>query len=219
MEWLTQLIGFILHIDQYLQVLFTNYGLWIYGLLFLIIFCETGLVVTPFLPGDSLLFAAGSIIATTELNIHLLAGLLILAAVLGDALNYWIGHWAGPKVFSQKGSILFNPSHLMKAREFYHRYGGKAIILGRFLPIIRTFVPFVAGIGAMGYQRFLCFNILGAILWVAGITYLGYWFGNVGWVKDNFSLVIIGIIIASVIPAALEFIRIHCKKSSDAKPS
>jgi membrane-associated protein len=207
MEWLTQAAGLILHLDRHLLDFATNYGAWVYGLLFVIIFCETGLVVTPFLPGDSLLFVAGTVAATGALNVHLLVILLIVAAVLGDSLNYGIGRWLGPRVFRMPQSWFFNPKHLQRANAFYERHGGKTIIIARFVPIIRTYAPFVAGVGAMDYRRFFSFNVVGAIVWVVLLAYGGYLFGNIPWVKKNISLVVIGIIVLSILPGVVEYFR------------
>lgn len=197
-------LDYILHIDKYLDLLAQNFGFGIYAILFLIIVLETGVVVTPFLPGDSLLFAAGALASRSTLNIVLLYFLLLAAAILGDTMNYGIGHYIGPKVFTRETG-WFKKSHLDKARAFYEKYGAKAIVLGRFLPIIRTFVPFVAGIGRMNYAKFLFYNIIGGIIWISVFTLGGYWFGSIPWVQDNFSLVIIIIIVLSLIPVAWEF--------------
>ncbi|MEE9904861.1 DedA family protein [Chlorobium sp.] len=200
---------FIIHIDKHLQVLASEYGLWLYGILFLIVFCETGLVVTPFLPGDSLLFAAGSLasIPGSQLDPHLLFVVFFVAAVLGDTVNYSIGHALGPKVFDFKKSRLFNPGHLEKTREFFEKYGGKTIIIARFIPIIRTFAPFVAGVGAMSYPKFILFNILGALLWVGLFSYSGYYFGQLPFVQQNFKLLIIAIIVLSLLPPVVEYLK------------
>ncbi len=207
MEFLATFIDIVLHIDKHLQVLIQNYGVWIYAILFLIIFCETGLVVTPFLPGDSLLFVAGALAATGGMNVHLLVVLLIVAAILGDAVNYAVGNYLGPKVFHDEKARFLNRKHLMTAHDFYVRHGGKTIIIARFIPLIRTYAPFVAGIGSMPYPRFALFNVTGAILWVVSLCYAGYFFGNIPWVKSNLSLVIVGIIILSIMPVVIEFAR------------
>lgn len=207
MPYLQQFIHIILHLDQYLYGLTVEYGPLIYGILFLIVFCETGLVVTPFLPGDSLLFAAGTLAAVGQLHIHLLVLLLIIAAILGDALNYALGHYFGPKVFKNHDAKFFNPKYLDRTNAFYEKYGGKTIIIARFVPIIRTFAPFVAGISHMTYARFLSYNIIGAILWVSSICYAAYWFGNVPFIAHNFSLVIVAIIGISLLPALFEILR------------
>lgn len=214
MEWLQFFIDFILHLDAHLYELVTAYGIWIYGLLFLIVFAETGLVVTPFLPGDSLLFAAGAIAATGALNPHLVVVLLITAAILGDTVNYWIGHYVGPKVFHKEKSLFFNPEHLNRTHRFYEKHGGKTIVIARFVPIIRTFAPFVAGIGRMSYTYFIAYNVSGGILWVVTLVYSGYFFGNIPFVKQNFSLVILVIIIISILPIVFEFIRHQRGESS-----
>ncbi len=207
MEFLAAFIDLVLHLDKHLQALIQNYGAWVYAILFLIVFCETGLVVTPFLPGDSLLFVAGALAAAGGMNVHLLVALLIVAAVLGDSVNYAFGNYLGPKVFHNEKARFLNRKHLMAAHDFYVRHGGKTIIIARFIPLIRTYAPFVAGIGSMPYARFALFNVTGAILWVVSLSYAGYFFGNVPWVKSNLSLVIIGIIILSIMPVIFEFVR------------
>ena len=207
MEFFSFIIDFILHIDQHLTELAAQYGVWIYGILFLIIFCETGLVVMPLLPGDSLLFAAGSIAAIGKMNIHLMVVLLIIAAILGDAVNFIIGKYFGEKLFSNPNSKIFKQSHLQKTQQFYAKHGGKTIILARFIPIVRTFAPFVAGMGHMTYHHFLAYNVIGGVLWVTIFSYLGYFFGNLPIVKDNLSLVLIAIIVLSILPGIIEIIR------------
>ena len=216
MELLASFIDIVLHLDKHLQMLVQNYGTWVYLILFAIVFCETGLVVTPFLPGDSLLFVAGALAAAGGLNVHLLVVLLIIAAILGDAVNYSIGRYLGPKVFHDEGSRFLNRAYLNKAHEFYERHGGKTIIIARFIPIIRTYAPFVAGIGSMPYPRFAMFNVAGAVIWVVSLAYAGFFFGNIPWVKSNLSLVIITIIILSILPAIAEVLR--QKFSKPAKP-
>ncbi len=203
------LIDFILHIDKHLAEIIAQYGTWTYALLFAIIFAETGFVVTPFLPGDSLLFAAGAFSAKPEtgLNVHLMALLLCAAAVAGDTVNYWIGAKIGPKVFSREDSRWLRKKHLERAHAFFEKYGGRAIILARFVPIIRTFVPFVAGIGKMTYRHFIAYNIIGGFVWIYFFIYAGYFFGGQPFIQKNFKLVIIAIIIISVIPIVVEFIR------------
>ncbi len=213
MELLKYLIDFVLHLDKHLVELVQHYGAWTYALLFLIIFCETGLVVTPFLPGDSLLFAIGALAAKGALNIYWVMILLSLAGILGDTVNYWIGQSVGPKVFVSSSSRWLNRSHLERTHEFYEKYGGKTIIIARFIPIIRTFAPFVAGIGRMSYARFLAYNVVGGILWICLFSLAGYWFGNIPVVKNNFTLVIFAIIIISVLPAVFEVLR--AKRSSN----
>ncbi|MEK6482192.1 DedA family protein [Catalinimonas sp. 4WD22] len=205
MEYLQSIADFVLHIDQHLIEIVSNYQTWTYLLLFLIVFAETGFVVTPFLPGDSLLFAAGAVIAhqASELNIALMAVILIVAAILGDWVNYHVGRYLGPKVFSGKYR-LFQQSHLWKAQSFYYKYGGKAIIYARFVPVLRTFSPFVAGIAHMKYSKFASYNVAGGILWVGSFLMLGYFFGNLTWIRENFSIVILAIILISVLPPILE---------------
>lgn len=214
---IAQLLDLFLHLDAHLYELVSAYGLWVYLILFLVVFAETGLVVTPFLPGDSLLFATGAIAATGALDPSALVGLLLVAAVLGDATNYWIGHYLGPKVFTRQKSWFFNPAHLHRTHAFYEKHGGKTIIIARFVPIIRTFAPFVAGIGEMSYRRFFSFNVVGALLWVPGLVYAGYFFGNLPIVKQNFSLVILAIIGLSVLPMVVEFVR-HWREKSRRDP-
>jgi membrane-associated protein len=207
MEWLSYFFDILLHSDKHLADIFTQYGLWIYAILFLIIFAETGFVVTPFLPGDSLLFATGALAATGGFNPHLMVVLLIVAAILGDTVNYWIGSYFGVKVFNKPKSRFFNPEHLRRTHAFYEKYGGKTIIFARFIPIIRTFAPFVAGIGEMSYAKFLAFNVIGGIVWVASFIYAGFWFGGMPIVKKNFTLVILAIIVISILPAVIEVWR------------
>jgi membrane-associated protein len=215
MELIHYFIEFVLHLDNHLHDLVSFYGTWVYVILFFVVFAETGLVVTPFLPGDSLLFAAGAISATKSLNPHIVAVILIIAAILGDTVNYAIGSYIGSKVFSKPKSFLFNPDHLQRTHKFYEKYGGKTIIIARFIPIIRTFAPFVAGIGRMTYFRFISYNVFGGILWVLLFVYAGFIFGNLPMVKRNFSLIIMAIIIISVIPVFIEFIR-HWKEKKPA---
>lgn len=207
MELLTTLLDVALHLDVHLQALVANYGAWVYLILFLIIFCETGLVVTPFLPGDSLLFVAGAIAAGGGMNIHLLAVLLTIAAVLGDAVNYGVGHYLGPRVFKSTESRWLNPRHLERAHAFYERHGGKTIIIARFVPIVRTYAPFVAGAASMSYARFAAYNVTGAALWVVLLGYAGYFFGNIPVIKDNLTVVIIIIILLSIMPGIIEYLR------------
>ncbi len=206
MNLLLSLIDFIIHIDDHLQVIISTYGTLTYGILFLIVFCETGLVVTPFLPGDSLIFAAGAFAATGVLRIDFIIVLLLVAAILGDAVNYAAGRFFGQKAF-ERGGRIFKRAYLEKTQSFYTRYGGKTIIIARFVPIVRTFAPFVAGVGGMSYRKFAMFNVTGAILWVIPFSLAGYLFGNVPVVKDNFSLVIIAIILLSLAPAMWEWIK------------
>ena len=217
MEFLQQLIDFILHIDRHLVDLCAMYGMWIYAILFLTVFCETGLVVTPFLPGDSLLFAIGSLAAIGAMQVEYAIPLLICAALTGDNTNYWIGRKIGPKVFSQEKSRFFNKEHLNRTNRFYDRHGRITVILARFLPIIRTFAPFVAGIGRMAYQTFLLFSIIGALLWVNLFVLIGYFFGNVPFVKQHFSVVILALVLLPGTPALVEFIRLFVQRSKKQK--
>ncbi|HKQ26823.1 MAG TPA: DedA family protein [Burkholderiales bacterium] len=207
MDLIAGFLDLVVHLDQHLRALAQNYGNWIYAVLFLIVFLETGLVVTPFLPGDSLLFVAGTIAAGGELHVHALVLLLICAAVVGDSVNYAVGRYIGPKVFRFEDSRFFKRAYLNRTHAFFERHGGKTIIIARFVPIIRTYAPFVAGIGAMSYRHFLAFNVIGAILWVVLLTYAGYFFGNLPVVKDNLTLVVVGIIVLSIMPGIVEFWR------------
>ncbi|SEP24415.1 DedA family protein [Nitrosovibrio sp. Nv6] len=207
MELLTTFIDIILHLDQHLIWLVQNYGTWVYLILFLIIFCETGLVVMPFLPGDSLLFVAGAIAATGAMDVQLLAVLLMFAAVCGDNTNYWIGRYFGPRMFTRTDSPLLNRAHLEKTNQFYARHGGKTIIFARFLPIIRTFAPFVAGIGRMVYPYFLAYSAFGSVFWISFFVFGGFFFGNVPVVKNNLTYFIFGIIIISILPGIIQFVR------------
>lgn len=202
-----ELISFFLHIDQHLKVIIDQYDTWTYLILWLIVFCETGLVVTPFLPGDSLLFAAGALSVGGAMNVHLLVLLLFIAAVLGDAVNYAIGHYFGPKLLSNPDSKIFRKEYLDRTHRFYEKYGGKTIIIARFVPIVRTFAPFLAGVGTMRYTQFALYNVVGAALWVLIFVYGGYWFGDLAFVKKNFSLVIIVIIFLSILPGIIEIYR------------
>jgi len=206
-ELLGGFVDLILHLDQHLLELARTYGIWIYAILFLIVFLETGLVVTPFLPGDSLLFVAGAIAAAGEMNVHGVVLLLTVAAILGDSVNYAIGRYLGPRVFRFEDTRFFKRAYIDRTHAFFERHGGKTIIIARFIPIIRTYAPFVAGIGAMPYGRFAVFNVTGAILWVVLLTYAGYFFGNLPFVKNNLTLVILGIIILSILPGIIEFLR------------
>jgi membrane-associated protein len=200
-------IDLVLHLDVYLDMLVTNYGTWIYAILFMVIFCETGLVVMPFLPGDSLLFIAGAVAAGGGMDPVLLAGLLMLAAILGDSTNYVIGRTAGEKLFSNPNSKIFRRDYLQKTHDFYDKHGGKTVTLARFLPIIRTFAPFVAGVAKMPYPRFFAFSVLGTILWVGGLVTLGFFFGNVPFIKSNLSLLVVGIILLSLVPMIIGVVR------------
>jgi membrane-associated protein len=206
-DWIATLLDVVLHLDRHLSEIIQAYGVWTYGLLFLIIFCETGLVVTPFLPGDSLLFAVGTFAATGALDVGLTIVLLSAAAILGDSVNYAIGARVRFRLLERQRVPLINPDHLERTRRFYDRYGAKTIVIARFVPIVRTFAPFVAGIGQMTYLRFLAYNVAGGILWIASLVLAGYAFGNVPVVRRNFPLVIIAIIVVSVLPAVVEFLR------------
>jgi membrane-associated protein len=209
MEFLKQLIDFVLHLDKHLSPIIAEYGAWTYLLLFLIVFCETGLVVTPFLPGDSLLFAAGAFAATGSLSVVWLTVILIVAAVLGDTVNYWIGHSLGKRLLASKRFRVIKPEHLAYTHEFYEKYGGKTIIIARFVPIVRTFAPFVAGLGKMSYGRFMSYNVVGGVAWVVICVTAGYLFGNLPFVQENFSLVVLAIIFLSLVPAVWEFWRVR----------
>ncbi len=215
MDLLLTFIDLFIHLDEHLNTVIQTYGTWTYMLLFLIIFLETGLVVTPFLPGDSLLFAAGTFAGLGSLNVFLLFALLSGAAILGDTVNYWIGHYIGPRAFS--GNIRFlKKEYLIRTHEFYEKHGGKTIIIARFIPIIRTFAPFVAGIGEMTYWRFISYNVIGGIAWVAIFTFGGYFFGNLTFVQNNFTFVVLAIILISVMPGVIEFIRERARSSQKA---
>jgi len=204
---LTTFFYSLLALDQSVASLAAQYGHWIYALLFLIIFAETGLVVFPFLPGDSILFIAGTVIATADLNIHTLVATLTAAAILGDTVNYSVGHYIGPRVFDRPDSRWFKQEHLRRTQRFYDKYGGITIIIGRFVPIIRTFAPFLAGVAGMAYRRFLAFNVIGAVAWITSLTYAGYLFGNIPWVKENLTLIVFAIVVVSLIPAVTTFVK------------
>jgi membrane-associated protein len=205
-EALRQILDIVLHLNRHLAEMVADYGPWVYGILFLIVFCETGLVVTPFLPGDSLLFAAGALAATGGLNLPLLIGLLIVAAILGDTVNYTIGRVSGEGL-QQRFPRVVKKEHLDRTHAFFEKYGGKTIIIARFVPIVRTFAPFVAGAGHMSYRHFMAYNVVGAILWVVLCSVAGYFFGNFEFVKKNFSVVILAIIVISILPAVVEILR------------
>ena len=208
MDWVAKAVDLFLHLDKHLGELIQQYGVWTYAILTLVVFCETGLVVTPFLPGDSLLFAAGALAAlpASPLKVGFLFLLLTAAAIAGDTVNYWIGNKIGPRAFA--GNIKFlNKNHLERTQQFYETYGGKAIIIARFVPIVRTFAPFVAGIGTMNYGRFILYNVVGGVMWVAICLFGGYFFGNLPFVKENFSIVILAIVVISVLPGVYEFAR------------
>ena len=204
---LTTLLYSLLALDQTLAALAAEYGPWLYAILFAVIFAETGLVVTPFLPGDSLLFIAGAVAASGALNVHLLVGLLIVAAILGDSVNYAVGRYIGPRVYDKPDSRWFKQEHLRYTQRFYDKYGGVTIIIGRFIPIVRTFAPFLAGVAGMSYRRFLTYNVVGAIVWITSLVYAGYLFGNIPWVKQNLTWIVIGIVIVSLMPAVTTFLK------------
>lgn len=214
MDYLKTLIDIFMHLDKHLSLIIQSYGVWTYAILFLIIFCETGLVVMPLLPGDSLLFAAGAFAALGAFDVYWLSALLALAAILGDTLNYWIGHYIGPRVFSRKDVRFLNREYLDRTHAFYEKYGGKTIIIARFVPIIRTFAPFVAGVGSMTYSRFIMYNIAGGLAWIAIFVAGGYFFGNLPIVRKNFTLVIMAIILISILPGIIEYIRHRYRRPS-----
>ena len=211
MELLLHGVDILLHLDKYLDIMIQTMGLWSYVILFLIIFCETGLVVTPVLPGDSLLFAVGTFAAIGSFDITMVLLLLTTAAIAGNTTNYCIGNYLGPKVFQYEDSRFLKKKHLERTHQFYEKYGGKTIIIARFVPIIRTFAPFVAGIGSMTYRTFLAYNVIGGILWIFSLTLAGYFFGNIPVVKKNFSLVIMAIVVISVMPGVIEYLRQRSK--------
>ncbi|CAG0967738.1 Protein DedA [Burkholderiales bacterium] len=213
---LTTFFYSLLALDQTVALLAVQYGPWLYAILFLVIFAETGLVVFPFLPGDSLLFIAGTVVASAGLNVNVLVAVLVVAAVLGDSVNYSIGRYIGPRVYDRPDSRWIRHEHLRRTQAFYDRYGGVTIIIGRFVPIIRTFAPFLAGVAEMPYRRFLSYNVVGGVLWIASLVYAGYLFGNIPWVKDNLTLIVIGIVVVSLIPAVTTFMR---ERRAGRKPS
>lgn len=217
MDSIRYLIDFILHVDRHLEELCGAYGALIYLILFLIIFCETGFVVTPFLPGDSLLFAVGALAATGAIDVMTITLLLLVAAILGDTVNYSIGHWVGPGILAREKIPLIRKEHLEKTHRFFEKHGGKTIIIARFVPIVRTFAPFVAGIGAMTYRKFLAYNVIGAVVWVVGFIGLGYAFGNLPIVKKNFTIVIFAIIFISILPGIIEYVRAR-REARAARP-
>jgi membrane-associated protein len=206
------LLDIVLHLDVHLIKLVADYGVWVYAILFAIIFSETGFVVTPFLPGDSLLFVAGAIAANGALNVHWLFVTLAIAAVLGNTVNYAIGRWLGRHFFTDSGSRWLNPKHLDKAHAFYERHGGKAVVISRFLPIVRTYVPFVAGMASMKPREYMAYNIAGGVLWVGSLAYAGYFFGNIPWIRGNLTAIIIGIVVVSLLPLVIAFARAKMKK-------
>ena len=207
MEWITQSIDLILHLDKHLGVFLASHGAWIYALLFAIVFVETGLVIMPFLPGDSLLFVAGALAAAGGMDVLWLGALLSAAAIMGDTVNYWVGSYFGSKLLRGKHSRWLNKKHLDYTHAFYERHGGKTIVIARFIPILRTFAPFVAGMGKMPYSRFMAYNVFGGLVWVSSLLLAGYYFGNLPWVKQNLSLVIVGIILLSISPGIIEYLR------------
>lgn len=201
-----QLLDIFLHLDKHLAAVVDQAGPWVYGILFAIIFIETGLVVMPFLPGDSLLFISGTVVAAAGLNVHALVAILALAAILGDSVNYSVGRYVGPRVYDRPDSRWIRQDHLKRTQAFYDRYGGITIVIGRFVPIIRTFAPFLAGVAQMPYPKFLAYNVAGGLLWIASLVYAGYLFGNIPWVKDNLTFIVIGIVVVSLIPAISTFL-------------
>ena len=217
MELIKKILDIALHLDRYLSAIIQQYGLWTYVILFVVIFIETGFVVMPFLPGDSLLFAAGTFAALGALTVGWLIALLAAAAIIGDTVNYWIGHFLGPKVFSKEKARFFKKEHLDRTHAFFEKYGGKTIIIARFVPIVRSFAPLVAGIGRMSYGKFIAFNVIGGVGWVVLLTGAGYFFGNIPIVRKNFSLAILAIIALSTVPIVTEFLR-HRKKKPAIPP-
>ena len=218
MEMILKFFDILLHLDKYINVVIQDYGQWTYLILFIIIFCETGLVVTPFLPGDSLLFVAGAFAALGSLNLVWVLVLLSVAAILGDTINYWVGNFIGPKVFQMQNSRIFKKEYLDRTHQFYEKYGPITIVIGRFVPIIRTFAPFLAGVGSMTYGKFLTYNVVGGLLWIFSFTLGGYFFGNLPFVKKNFTLVIFAIIIISVMPTVIEYFRQRKAAKKEVKP-
>ena len=214
MELISWFIDVVLNLDKHLVRMVAEYGLWIYAILFAIIFSETGFVVTPFLPGDSLLFVAGAVAATGGMNVHLLVALLIAAAVLGNSVNYAVGRWLGRHFFTNRGSRWLNPAHLEKAHAFYEEHGGKAVVISRFLPIVRTYIPFVAGMAAMEPVRYTAFNVAGAVLWVASLCYAGYFFGHLPWIRGNLTAIIVGIIVVSLLPLLYAYLRSRMSRAA-----
>ena len=211
---LTTLLYSFLALDQSIALLAAQYGAWFYAILAVVIFAETGLVVFPFLPGDSVLFLAGTVIAAAGLDVHVLVVVLAIAAIAGDSVNYAIGRYIGPKVFERPDTRWLRKDHLLRTQRFYDRYGGATIIIARFVPIIRTFAPFLAGVASMPYARFLTYNIFGGVMWIASLVYAGYFFGNIPWVKQNLTLIVVGIVVVSLIPAVVTFLHEHRKRPS-----
>lgn len=214
MELIAWFIDVVLHLDRHLVEMVAEYGVWIYAILFAIIFSETGFVVTPFLPGDSLLFVAGAVAASGGMNVHLLVAVLIAAAVLGNSVNYAVGRWLGRHFFTDRGSRWLNPAHLEKAHAFYEEHGGKAVVISRFLPIVRTYIPFVAGMAAMEPVRYSAFNVAGALLWVGSLSYAGYFFGNIPWIRGNLTAIILGIIVVSLLPLVWAYLRSRTSRAA-----
>jgi membrane-associated protein len=212
-EIIASFLDIVLHLDAHLGELVRQYGTWIYAILFAIIFAETGLVVTPILPGDSLLFVAGALAAKGDMDVHLVVVLLIAAAILGNSTNYAIGRWLGKTFFRHRGARFLNPEYLDRTHAFYEKHGGMAVVISRFIPIIRTYVPFVAGLGAMTPARFTAYNIAGAVAWIASLTYAGYFFGNIPWVKENLSFIILAILVVSVLPVVIAVWRARTGRS------
>lgn len=204
---ITTLVYSLLALDQTLAGLAGQYGAWLYGILFLVIFAETGLVIFPFLPGDSILFISGTVVAVAGLDVHVLVLVLVAAAILGDSVNYAVGRYIGPKVFHEPASRWFKREYLLRTQAFYDQYGGVTIIIGRFVPIIRTFAPFLAGVAGMPYRRFLSYNVVGGVAWIVSLVYAGYLFGNIPWVKENLTFIVVGIVIVSLLPAISTFIK------------
>ncbi|MGH8745581.1 MAG: DedA family protein [Burkholderiales bacterium] len=215
MEFVAALWDIAVHLDRHLAAFLAQHGAWVYVLLFAVVFCETGLVVTPFLPGDSLLFVAGAVAATGGIDARVVAAALVAAALCGDNVNYWIGRWIGPRAFRSTDARWFNRRHLARTEAFYERHGGKAVVIARFVPIVRTYVPFVAGVGRMAYARFLGFSIGGALLWVVSLTAAGYFFGNLPLIRNNLTLAILGVIALSLLPIAFEWLR-HRRATASA---
>jgi membrane-associated protein len=213
MEFAAGLWDFFLHLDDHLAAFVAQHGAWVYALLFAIVFTETGVVVMPFLPGDTLLFVVGAVAAAGGMDIVTVMGVLVAAALTGDNVNYWIGRWAGPKVFRAEDSRWFSRKHLDRTHAFYERHGGKAIVIARFVPIVRTYVPFVAGIGSMTYAKFLAYSVAGALLWVVSLCLIGYWFGNIPLVKDNLGVVVVLIVALSMTPLVVEYLRARRRRA------
>ena len=216
MELIKYGFDFVMHLDKHLLTLVSDYGMWVNLLLFVIVFAETGFVATPFLPGDSLLFAAGAIAATGALNVYVIIAILVIAAIAGDTVNYWVGHYIGSKVFKKQKSLFFNPEYLDRTNKFFEKYGGKTIIIARFAPIIRTFAPFIAGVGRMSYMRFALYNVIGACCWVPLLSFMGYFMGNLSFVKHHFSFMVIAIIVISLIPVVVEYFKYSKGKNATA---